>query len=405
MSSEAEAAFWAHAEKVQADYLSLRLSEADTRSYLIDPVLRLLGYEGVKHLRREMPVPATKEAIDYELLVDGKAHAIVEAKAIRHQITAQDAAQAVQYASVLGVRWCLITNGLHWALYDAHANIPLAEKRVAEVRLDGDPTVVAHAWAVLSLFSREAVASTSPLTSLLIERVLADELQAPDSKAVAELRRAVTRRFGERVAGGAVVDAIQRWRQRGSAQAAAPVMGEVGKDEETVPSPSPRKPPPQRDRRRRVEAGTRTRLADLIDAGLLPTDAVLEAQVHGVSHFARVRDGSIEWGGRSTTRHPAPRSPCGRHRGTAGWTGISRARASLTFVINCEPGSRGNGPSPRKATRWRHRLSLHDSPIVMLVRGTSPLAQAGFMLARRVPGVSCRRGSYREIGRDYMGVR
>ena len=38
-------------------------------------------------------------------------------------------------------------------------------------------------------------------------------------------------------------------------------------------------------------------MADLIDAGLLPTDAVLEAQVHGVSHFARVRDGSIEWEG------------------------------------------------------------------------------------------------------------
>ena len=316
--SEAEAAFLAHAEKVQADYLSLRLSEADTRSYLIDPVLRLLGYEGVKHLRREMPVPATKEAIDYELLVDGKAHAIVEAKAIHHQIAAQDAAQAVQYASVLGVRWCLITNGLHWALYDAHANIPLAEKRVAEVRLDGDPTMVAHAWTVLSLFSREAVASTSPLTSLLIERVLVDELQAPDSKAVAELRRAVTRRFGERVAGGAVVDAIQRWRQRGAVPAAAPVTGEVRKDEETAPSPGPLKPPPQRDRRRRGEAGTRTRLADLIDAGLLPTDAVLEAQVHGVSHFARVRNGRIEWEG---TLYDTPSGASIAFRKTRSWNG------------------------------------------------------------------------------------
>ena len=38
-------------------------------------------------------------------------------------------------------------------------------------------------------------------------------------------------------------------------------------------------------------------MADLIDSGLLPTDAVLEAQVHGVSHFARVRNGSIEWEG------------------------------------------------------------------------------------------------------------
>ena len=45
MSSEfeAEAAFRVHAEKVQADYPALRLSEADTRSYLIDPVLRLYG--------------------------------------------------------------------------------------------------------------------------------------------------------------------------------------------------------------------------------------------------------------------------------------------------------------------------------------------------------------------------
>ena len=303
---------------MQADYLSLRLSEADTRSYLIDPVLRLPGYEGVKHLRREMPVPATKEAIDYELLVDGKAHAIVEARAIRHQITAQDAAQAVQYASVLGVRWCLITNGLHWALYDAHANIPLAEKRVAEVRLDGDPTMVAHAWTVLSLFSRDAVASTSPLTSLLIERVLADELQAPDSKAVTELRRAVTRRFGERVAGGAVVDAIKRWRQRGAAQAASPVTGEVGKDEETAPAPGPRKRPPQGDRRRRGEAGTRTRLADLIDAGLLPTDAVLEARVHGVSHFGRVRNGSIEWEG---TLYDTPSGASMALRKTRSWNG------------------------------------------------------------------------------------
>ena len=314
--SEAEAAFLAHAEKVQADYLSLRLSEADTRSYLIDPVLRLLGYEGVKHLRREMPVPATKEAIDYELLVDGKAHAIVEAKAIHRQITSQDAAQAVQYASILGVRWCLITNGLNWALYDAHADIPLAEKRVAEVRLDGDPAAVAHAWTVLSLFSREAVASTSPLTSLLIERVLADELQAPDSKAVTELRRAVTRRFGERVAGGAVVDAIQRWRQRGTAPAAAPVRGEIRKSEETTPSPGPRKRPPPH--RRPGEAATRTRLADLIDAGLLPTDAVLEARVHGVSHFGRVRNGGIEWEG---TLYDTPSAASIALRKTRSWNG------------------------------------------------------------------------------------
>ena len=72
--SDAREAFLEHARTVQ-QYAALRLSEADTRSYLIDPVLRILGYDGVEHLRREVPVPATKEFVDYELLVDGEPQA------------------------------------------------------------------------------------------------------------------------------------------------------------------------------------------------------------------------------------------------------------------------------------------------------------------------------------------
>ena len=109
MPDSAEA-FLAHAADLRANYATLRLSEADTRSYLIDPVLRLLGFSGVGQLRREVPVPATKEFLDYELLVRGEPQAIVEAKALRQAISDQHAAQCVQYASVLGIRWCFITN-------------------------------------------------------------------------------------------------------------------------------------------------------------------------------------------------------------------------------------------------------------------------------------------------------
>ena len=137
-------------------------------------------------------------------------------------------------------------------------------------------------------------------------------------EALVRLRRAVTRRFGERVAGGAAVDAIQRWRQRGSAPAAAPVTGDVRKDEETAPSSGPRKPLPPRDRRRRGEVATRIRLADLIDSGLLPTDAVLEARVHGVSHFGRVRNGAIEWEG---TLYDTPSGASIALRKTRSWNG------------------------------------------------------------------------------------
>ena len=110
-----DAAFEAHIQQIQ-EYLSLNLSESDTRVYLIDPLLHILGYKDVSTLRREVSIPATKETLDYELLVHGQPVAIVEAKALRHHLNDQHAAQCVQYASVLGVRWCLITNGISWAL-------------------------------------------------------------------------------------------------------------------------------------------------------------------------------------------------------------------------------------------------------------------------------------------------
>jgi hypothetical protein len=108
MSGESE--FLEHAAMVR-DYASMNLSEADTRVHLIDPVLAILGYRAVGDIRREVPVPATREFIDYQLMAGDQPQAIVEAKAVRHAITDQHVAQCVQYASVLGVRWCLITNG------------------------------------------------------------------------------------------------------------------------------------------------------------------------------------------------------------------------------------------------------------------------------------------------------
>ena len=95
--TDAESRFRDHVLQIQ-EYSALSLSEADTRAYLIDPMLRILGYDGINDLRREVTVPATKEAVDYELMVDGQPHVIVEAKALRNNPTDQHAAQCVQYA-------------------------------------------------------------------------------------------------------------------------------------------------------------------------------------------------------------------------------------------------------------------------------------------------------------------
>jgi len=281
--------------------LSLRLSEADTRAHFIDPILGILGYRAVGDIRREVPVPATKEYLDYELRVAGKPQVIVEAKALRQPIIDQHAAQCVQYASVLGVRWCLITNGITWVVYNAHARGPLADKKVAVVHLDGDEQATTEAWSVLSLFSRDALALAAPLTRLLTECVVADELKRPDSPAIAALRRAVKNRFGEQVPAQTVIDAIHRIAV-GSVAAVVPAAVE------TAASPRLR---PVATRLSSVSDSGRVQLVHLVAAGLLPEDAVLECTLYGVTHTARVRDGRIEVEGRV---YPTPSAAAGALR-------------------------------------------------------------------------------------------
>ena len=314
MSDEVER-FVAHGRSLQEKYLQLRLSEADTRSYLIDPVLRLLGYSGVDDLRREVAIPATKEFVDYELLLDGEPQTLVEAKALRQRITDQHAAQCVQYASVLGVRWCFITNGVEWLLYDAHAKGPLTEKRVAAVRLDGDDESLTRAWEMLSLFGREALERPNPIASLLIGRVVADDLSDPDSSAIGALRRAVRARFGERVTSASIVAAVEKLTH---------VFPTISQPQEEVAAAAEtkrrasRSQPSERQPARSSPGRRRVTLADLVEAGLLPDGAPIEADVKGVTHAARIRDGRIELSGEM---YDSPSAASMALRNTQSWNG------------------------------------------------------------------------------------
>jgi hypothetical protein len=293
-------AFLSHAQQLPA-YSELNLSEADTRVYLIDPVLRVLGYVGVGDIRREVAVPATKEFLDYEIYADGKAQAIVEAKAIRIQVSDAAAAQCVQYAAVLGVRWCIITNGITWAIYNAHAGGPLADKRVATVRLDGDEQAVLDTWEVLSLFSKESLARANPLTRLLAERVILDELYRPDSAAVTALRKAVKDRFGERVTPQTVIDSIDKLRGRSTRSDLVTPPTPVGPAAVATPISTELAPDSDGRERRRQEIlkpdGSRVSLKDLLDGGVIPSDAALQSKGKGVSFVARLRESGVEMSG------------------------------------------------------------------------------------------------------------
>lgn len=112
-----------------------KVNEATTRNYFITPLLGALGYRSIDDLKFEEYLPDGRTFLDYRLFVDGKARVAIEAKSLELTLNEQHAAQAVQYASLLGDPWAVITNAREWRLYDTFAQVPLAEKHILTLDL------------------------------------------------------------------------------------------------------------------------------------------------------------------------------------------------------------------------------------------------------------------------------
>ena len=199
MTTKTEAAFEVR-KVLQAvkDYLAApgyKLSEADTRAHFIDPLLRSLGYHAIGDIQHEVYVQDAKQFLDYQLIVDGLPRVAVEAKAVDVPMADVHGAQVVQYCSVLGVEWAVVTNMRHWRLYHSFTNGPLSDKLVLSISLVDWETdaqyeaVFEQVW----LISKEAFLTTGGpnawLAAQQLEVALKQALTDPASPEVIYLRK------------------------------------------------------------------------------------------------------------------------------------------------------------------------------------------------------------------------
>ncbi len=172
-----------------------KLGEADTRAWFIDPLLRALGYKEIGDLQHEFYVKDTKEYLDYMLLVNGKPRIAVEAKALGRNLTDGDAGQVIQYCSILGIEWAVVTNVREWRLYHQFAQADLAGKLLFNLDLVGWSTKDEFdaLFDQLWLVSKEAFeGSGGPQAWLRAQRLdaaLRDALTNPGSLEVKYLRK------------------------------------------------------------------------------------------------------------------------------------------------------------------------------------------------------------------------
>ena len=110
------------------------MSEADTKSIIVEPLLELLGWNvrDIDDVEREFSVPGGKygERVDIALKVRGKPALFIEAKAVRVDLEDKMAQQVINYAVMGNVEWCMLTNGRELRLYNAFWRVKGIEERL-----------------------------------------------------------------------------------------------------------------------------------------------------------------------------------------------------------------------------------------------------------------------------------
>ncbi len=133
------------------------IGEQNTKATLIDPILSALGWDiqELDEVSREYRRKPQDNPVDYALFLLRSPRLFVEAKALEKDLNDRRwASQILGYATVVGVEWCVLTNGDEYRLYNSHAAVDVDEKLFRTVCIS-DPTQEQHTLDTLELLSKD----------------------------------------------------------------------------------------------------------------------------------------------------------------------------------------------------------------------------------------------------------
>ena len=130
------------------------IGEQNTKAALIDPLLSALGWDlqEIDEVRREYRRKSQDNPVDYALFLNRTECLLIEAKSQEKDLSDRKwISQNISYAAVVGVKWCVLTNGDEYRIYNSHAEVDVDEKLFRKVSIsDCDPKLLIDTLALLS---------------------------------------------------------------------------------------------------------------------------------------------------------------------------------------------------------------------------------------------------------------
>jgi len=163
------------------------LNEADTKGKLVEPVLGELDWDLLgEEVQRERGISlgsGTGHA-DYALKIDGTPRILIEVKPFGSELDDKRAKQALSYAAIEKVRWCVLTNGRKYRIYNSEWSSNPQDSLFRQFELDPDSPVPEE----LNLLSKQSVRS-GKLDDLAQESKFALRLRVHLDSIMAGLRK------------------------------------------------------------------------------------------------------------------------------------------------------------------------------------------------------------------------
>jgi RAMA domain-containing protein len=281
-----------------------QIGEQNTKAALIDPLLSALGWDlqEIDEVRREYRRKPQDNPVDYALFLNRTECLLVEAKSLEKDLGDRKwISQNISYAAVVGVKWCVLTNGDEYRIYNSHAEVDVDEKLFRKVRVsDSEPKLVIDTLGLLSKDKMRGSLLDELWKAHFIDRRVRLALESLLGEDDAPLIRAICKK-----ANGVTASEARLSLKRAKISIDFPIPKVL---EQPPAPPATQSVPPRRKPAARVpDPGGRqtttaagTTVANLIAAGLISVPFELERTYKGTKLTATVQpDGTVTFGDKS----------------------------------------------------------------------------------------------------------
>ncbi len=193
------------------DQLERDVSEADTRTLIMDFLHLALGYDKFEDLSAEQRIRG--EFADYIIKIDKQDKAVIEVKRTAQDLNSRHLRQAETYAVNKGIFWVFLTNGRVWQAYRTWATTgqPVKTDLVVEVDILGDETPSKKADKLFHFskpaLRKETLAELYRKKSATAPKSLADILMS--DTVIQAIRREIRKETGYNPAPLEIIDSLK----------------------------------------------------------------------------------------------------------------------------------------------------------------------------------------------------